>query len=197
MFVPFWEKEDLRLKIGEQAIFIDPAMAFGTGTHETTRLCLQFLIDYFSNKYPPVDSLIDIGCGSGILAITAKLLGFSKVNGIDNDSDAIENSLLNAKNNGLENKIVFQKEDLNSLRLNTYGCVVANIQSDILLEYSDKIINSVDKTSGVLILSGILNYEIDDVAKHFQKLLNERNFKFSLNKDEKGEWAAICINFNN
>ena len=197
VFVPFWEKEDLRLKIGEQAIFIDPAMAFGTGTHETTRLCLQFLIDYFSNKYRPVDSLIDIGCGSGILAITAKLLGFSKVNGIDNDSDAIENSLLNAKNNGLENKIVFQKEDLNSLRLNTYGCVVANIQSDILLEYSDKIINSVDKTSGVLILSGILNYEIDDVAKHFQKLLNERNFKFSLNKDEKGEWAAICINFNN
>ena len=89
VFVPFWEKENLRLKVGEQAIFIDPAMAFGTGTHETTRLCLQFLIDYFSNKYHSVDSLIDVGCGSGILAITAKLLGFSKVNGIDNDSDAI------------------------------------------------------------------------------------------------------------
>ena len=81
--------------------------------------------------------------------------------------------------------------------LNTYGCVVANIQSDILLEYSDKIIRSVDKTSGVLILSGILDYEIDDVAKHFQKLLNERNFEFSLKKDEKGEWGAICINFSN
>ena len=196
MFVPFWEKEGLRLKDGEQAIFIDPAMAFGTGTHETTRLCLQFLIDYFSNNNNPVGSLIDIGCGSGILAITAKLLGFSKVHGIDNDRDAIENSLLNAKNNGLESKIVFQKEDLNSLTLYTYGCVVANIQSDILLEYSDKIINSVDKTSGILILSGILNYEIEDVTKHFQKLLNERKLKFSLNKDEKGEWAAILINFN-
>ena len=104
--------------------------------------------------------------------------------------------MLNAKNNGLESKIVFQKEDLNSLTLYTYGCVVANIQSDILLEYSDKILNSVDKTSGVLILSGILNYEIEDVTKHFQKLLNERKLKFSLNKDEKGEWAAILINFN-
>ena len=196
VFVPFWEKEGVRLKDGEQAIFIDPAMAFGTGTHETTRLCLQFLIDYFSNNNNPIGSLIDIGCGSGILAITAKLLGFSKVHGIDNDSDAIENSLLNAKNNGLESKIVFQKEDLNSLTLYTYGCVVANIQSDILLEYSDKIINSVDKTSGILILSGILNYEIEDVTKHFQKLLNERKLKFSLNKDEKGEWAAILINFN-
>ena len=196
VFVPFWEKEGLRLKDGEQAIFIDPAMAFGTGTHETTRLCLQFLIDYFSNNNNPIGSLIDIGCGSGILAITAKLLGFSKVHGIDNDRDAIENSLLNAKNNGLESKIVFQKEDLNSLTLYTYGCVVANIQSDILIEYSDKIINSVDKTDGVLILSGILNYEIEDVTKHFQKLLNERKLKFSLNKNEKGEWAAILINFN-
>ena len=126
------------------------------------------------------------------LAITAKLLGFSKVNGIDNDSDAIENSLLNAKNNGLENKIVFQ-EDLNSMGLNTYGCVVANIQSDILLEYSDKIIRSVDKTSGVLILSGILDYEIDDVAKHFQKLLNERNFEFSLKKMKKGNGGQFAL----
>ena len=144
-----------------------------------------------------MDSLIDIGCGSGILAITAKLLGFLKVKGIDNDSDAIENSLLNTKNNGLDNKIVFQNEDLNSLTLCSYECVVANIQSDILIEYSEKIIKLVEKTGGVLILSGILNYEIDDVAKHYQKLIFNRNYKFTLKKDFKGEWSAICLSFNN
>ena len=113
-FVPTWEKENSDDESGSLSIYIDPGMAFGTGTHETTRLCLEFLIDQYSltNEINSNLSLIDIGCGSGILAITAAKLGFKNIMGIDNDSDAIENAFLNSKKNNLSDTIVFKQVEL-------------------------------------------------------------------------------------
>ena len=91
-FIPEWERTSHKTQNESLEIFIDPGMAFGTGTHETTRLCIELLIDTFDKKSSQRYSMLDVGCGSGILSILGKFLGFESTSGIDNDHDAIGNS---------------------------------------------------------------------------------------------------------
>jgi len=197
-FVPSWEKEISDVESSNLIISIDPGMAFGTGTHETTRLCLEFLIDQYSfqREVSPNSSLIDIGCGSGILAITAAKLGFKKILGIDNDYDAIENALLNSKKNCLSDSITFKQIELAKVTNSHYQCVIANIQADVLLLNSSVIINLLRYQNSSLILSGILNYEVAHVIKAYQKDLTSHGLNCKVVEKSLGEWSALLFLIN-
>ena len=197
-FVPSWEKEISDVESSNLIISIDPGMAFGTGTHETTRLCLEFLIDQYSfqREVSPKSSLIDIGCGSGILAITAAKLGFKKILGIDNDYDAIENALLNSKKNCLSDSITFKQIELAKVTNSHYQCVIANIQADVLLLNSSVIINLLRYQNSSLILSGILNYEVAHVIKAYQKNLTSHGLNCKVVEKSLGEWSALLFLIN-
>ena len=197
-FVPSWEKEISNFESSNLIISIDPGMAFGTGTHETTRLCLEFLIDQYSSpqEISPNLSLIDIGCGSGILAITAAKLGFKKILGIDNDSDAIENALLNSKKNSHSDSISFKQIELAKVTNSHYQCVIANIQADVLLLNSSVIINLLRNQNSSLILSGILNYEVAHVIKAYQKDLTTHGLNCKIVEKSLGEWSALLFLIN-
>jgi len=197
-FVPSWEKEISDVESSNLIISIDPGMAFGTGTHETTRLCLEFLIDQYSfqREVSPNSSLIDIGCGSGILAITAAKLGFKKILGIDNDYDAIENALLNSKKNCLSDSITFKQIELAKVTNSHYQCVIANIQADVLLLNSSVIINLLRYQNSSLILSGILNYEVEHVIKAYQKDLTSHGLNCKVVEKSLGEWSALLFLIN-
>ena len=155
-------------------IFIDPGMAFGTGTHETTRLCIELLIDNLDQKSDGCYSMLDVGCGSGILSILGQHIGFKSIHGIDNDENAIQNSLHNLSLNFHESTIKFEHRNINTFENDSYDCIVANIQSDVLIKNAQRLIELL-KNNGVLILSGILNYEIEDVGKYIDKLFEIKN----------------------
>ncbi|EKO3628547.1 50S ribosomal protein L11 methyltransferase [Vibrio metschnikovii] len=147
-------------------VLLDPGLAFGTGTHPTTALCLQWLDSLdLSGK-----TVIDFGCGSGILAIAAIKLGAAKVIGIDIDPQALQASRDNAERNGVADKIEVylpqnQPENL------VADVLVANILAGPLRELS-AVIKSLIKPSGLLAMSGVLNTQAEDVATYYRDQLD-------------------------
>lgn len=117
---PSWE----RAPADALAIVIDPGLAFGTGAHATTRLCLELLAEV------PSGSLLDAGCGSGVLSIAAAKLGFSPVHAIDDDPSAVETTIENAKANGVT--VVANAGDVTLSALPTVDVAVANIALDTI-----------------------------------------------------------------
>jgi ribosomal protein L11 methyltransferase len=190
--VPTWEKETYQSKPSDINIYLDPGMAFGTGNHESTRMCLEFLIESVRNGCSQ-NNFIDLGCGSGILSLVAKSIGFQNVLGIDNDPDAVRISGDNALLNNLKESIAFQTKDLNQLttRPDKFDFVMANIQADILINYAE-VIMSLTKEHATIVLSGILTKEIDQVTEKFRSLVPESETSFS--RRERGEWSALKIN---
>jgi len=134
-------------------IIIQPGSGFGTGTHPTTRLCLKWL----ERNDISSDSLLDFGSGSGVLAITARKLGASFVEGIEIDAKAIDNANHNAMLNGVD--IHFHKTE-ESLKVDSYDSVVANILSDTIINISPKLKKLTRKR---LALSGILIDQVERV----------------------------------
>lgn len=189
-FIPEWEKSSHTYSKNNINIYIDPGMAFGTGTHETTRLCIELMIDSFIHVQNKSNKLLDIGCGSGILSILGQFLGFESIDAIDNDINAIQNSIQNISLNFNDSKIQLECKPISAIENNEYDCVVANIQSDILINYANKLIDLLNN-KGQLILSGILNYEVEDVDRKFNKLLQNKVKKFSTKKRHLNEWCAI------
>ncbi|MFI3256021.1 MAG: 50S ribosomal protein L11 methyltransferase [Psittacicella sp.] len=159
-------KDDLDKKI----VFLDPGIAFGTGSHNTTSLCLTYL-DSLDLKGKLV---LDFGCGSGILGLAAAKLGASKVVGIDIEPQAIDATLRNAKTNSVDNKFetyLSPGEKEIKLLKSSADCVVANILAKPLIELSDSIISLV-KEDGILALSGILKEQLDEVQKVYEKKIS-------------------------
>src|SRR5665213_1434757 len=114
-WVPVWDRETFRLPEGHSVLWLDPGMAFGTGNHETTRLCIERLVEFevgLAGGAAADLPVIDAGCGSGILALSASLLGFRDVRGFDNDPEAIRVSIENAELNGLHNAARFKAAGL-------------------------------------------------------------------------------------
>ncbi len=138
---------------------LDPGLAFGTGTHPTTRLCLEEL------ELAPPPRLLDVGCGSGILAIAAALLGSESCLGIDNDPEALTVAVENAQRNGVEDRCNFPPLDLSEVE-GEFPYVVANIISGVLLHLRDALRARV-APGGRLLLSGILAPEANRVEEAF------------------------------
>jgi ribosomal protein L11 methyltransferase len=160
---PPWE--EFQPAPGQSVLTLDPGMAFGTGRHETTRTCLEFIDELAVEGCRT--SLLDMGTGSGILAIAACKLGFEKVDAFDNDPDAVSVAMENASLNNV--KIGFEVSDLEKNEKKA-DVVVANILAPVLIEYAAEIAYSVNRTpSARLILSGILATEYRNVAAAFER----------------------------
>lgn len=177
---PSWEEYEQ--KDNEIVIHIDPAMAFGTGTHETTALCIELL-----EKYAKGDSLLDLGCGSGILMLIAKKLGYKKVVGIDID----ENCLEVVKDNFLKNDISSGYEvyigDIKKYSFEKFSVIVSNILVDVLEKILPNIIQSMTDSTYV-IFSGILQEKRDS----FISYANEYGLEL-VDEKIKNKWIGLVF----
>lgn len=154
---PTWcEKKENKIEI-----IIDPALAFGSGHHETTSSCLKFIAKYVKDG----NSLLDVGCGSGILAIGATKLG-AVCDICDTDSLAVENAERNFELNGVIPNACWEGSANNATK--TYDVVVANIVADVLI-FINKDLKKCLKKDAILILSGILDIHKDKVLKKFSE----------------------------
>lgn len=138
-------------------IILDPGLAFGTGSHPTTHLCLEWL-----TKQTPLSTVLDYGCGSGILAITAKKLGATNVVGVDIDQQAIIASRYNAE----QNKTIIEFLDANQFGNQTFDVVIANILSSALMVLAPALAKYC-KTGGKIALSGILEEQTEALIARY------------------------------
>lgn len=168
-------------------IRIDPGRAFGTGHHESTRLCLEWLESCRQlDQGPALMSLLDLGTGSGILAIGAALLGFRNVVGIDNDPEAIETAKENIMLNGLSGKIGLLCATPEGVS-GSFDVVISNIESKPLIRMSEMIASKV-RGEGLLALSGILIEQADEVCAEYEK----RGLGLTGSKTA-GEWVLLAF----
>lgn len=187
-WVPVWERETYALPAGDVVIWLDPGLAFGTGNHETTRLCCERLVA-FAEKRGTGGRVIDAGCGSGILALSAAKLGFRDVAGFDNDPEAVRVSEENAALNGMAGAVRFFTGDLVSgLAGQTADLVMANIQADVLMRFAGGLIASV-APGGSLVLSGILAVELERVREVF----SAEAPGWSVQTRVMGEWSDLAL----
>ncbi len=175
---PSWDTESI-LSNDSIVIHMDPGLAFGTGTHQTTSLCLEYL-----DSNPPKNlHVIDFGCGTGILAIAAAKFGAKSVIAIDNDPQAVLSSKENVAKNKCENTIttihsIDQESD------NKCDLLIANILANPLVEL-EPLFSDLVHTKGMLLLSGILKEQVDRVVKCYS--INFSNIEVA----NKGEWFRI------
>ncbi len=197
-WVPVWMRDTYRAPEGEAKLFFDAGLAFGTGDHPTTRLCAGRLLDYRDTHGPEglkKARVIDAGCGSGILAISAALLGFKNVYGFDRDPEAVRVSRENAAFNGLdEERVRFADGGIEAgLEGREADVLLCNIQADVLCLYADVLLEAT-APGGVLALSGILAQEQAAVRAHFEPLAKAR-FGENVRIDGRvmGDWSDLAI----
>ena len=176
---PEWE--EYSPQEGEIVIEIDPGMAFGTGTHETTSMC----INQIEKNLKAGDRVIDIGSGSGILSMAAVLLGAEKATGVDLDPVAVRVALENVELNNLQDKIEILHGNLTDVIREKADIVVANIMADIILILLEDV-RAFIKDDGLFISSGI----IQEKRAAVEARLLEKNFRI-VEVETKGEWCAI------
>jgi len=184
VIVPEWI--DYKQTQDEIKILLDSNMAFGTGEHETTSMCVEMLAKYVDKD----DTVLDVGCGSGILGISASKLGAKKVVMTDIDECAITATEHNMKLNGVNNGVVLLK---NLLDDNTVKgeVIVCNIMAEVLIFFAPHIgKNLLD--NGVIILSGILVERLDAVKKAYR----DAGFEF-VEQKIKGEWSVLVLKKGN
>lgn len=189
LIMPSWEEPPADSKIDDIIVRIEPGSAFGTGTHETTKLCILSLRNYIG----PDTTLLDAGCGSGILAITALLCGAASAFCLDIDPAAVSGTLENAALNNLT------EDHLHAIHANiledgalvkqTAGCdfdiAVANILADVIIPLSEHI-GEYLKPGGLFISSGILAEKADAVETAIVK----NGFEI-IEKNQIGEWVSL------
>ena len=179
--VPSWEEYDNREN--RVLLHIDPGAAFGTGTHATTSLCLELLQDYIKDGF----KMLDIGCGSGILAIASVLLGAESAVGVDIDAQSVKTARENAELNGVSDRTEFIVGDLAEKVSGRFPVVCANIVADVvirLLDGAEKYIAD----GGVLIVSGIIDIRENDVLE-----AAKRHGYEILQKRYRDNWCAFAL----
>ncbi|QNO13568.1 50S ribosomal protein L11 methyltransferase [Alkalicella caledoniensis] len=175
---PRWE--EYTPKPSEKVIELDPGMAFGTGTHPTTNLCMKKI----STLVNEGDKCIDVGCGSGILSIAAALFG-AQVIGLDIDPQAVKCAKENVELNKVQDKVEIKEGNLLSKDLPKCDILVANIIADVILNLIPQT-HSVLKDNGFIVLSGIILHRQRDIIE----CLN--NYNYAIKDIEiDGEWVAI------
>ena len=182
--VPVWESYEA--KPGEKVVFMDPGMAFGSGTHETTRLCSELIEDYMK----PGDRVLDVGTGSGILAIAAAKLGAGSVNAYDIDPVAVRIAGENVTANGVGDTVFCGVSDLLrdvDLKDGPYDFVSANIVADIILRMADDV-GAYVKAGGLLAVSGIIERQAGEVE---EKLVS-CGFQLLDRRTEK-DWNSLLL----
>jgi ribosomal protein L11 methyltransferase len=177
LIVPSWIDPDP--EPGDLVIRLDPGMAFGTGLHPTTRLCLAAL-----ERHVDSDSgVLDVGTGSGILAIGAALAGSPEVAALDINPEAVRTAIANAEMNGVD--VRFRTGELHEAALGRYRVVVANLLSSTVIDLADELAEHT-APGGILIASGIL----DDQAHEVSAALEERAFAEE-SRSTSGDWMAL------
>lgn len=181
--VPSWLKSK---KVNRKIVIeLDPGMAFGTGHHPTTRMCLEML----ETLVKPCHTVLDLGCGSGILSIASAKMGSEKVIGIDNDETAIKVARENIKINGIGDSVSISNGSVPNKNIDKYSndIVVANISSKVILDLSKEITEYL-KPKGYLLISGFLDNTESEIIDVFKKLnLNV------VSKLGTADWVALCL----
>jgi ribosomal protein L11 methyltransferase len=162
-------------------IVIEPSTGFGTGHHATTRLCLR-LMQQIELRGARV---LDVGTGSGVLALAAWKLGAADVTAIDNDPDALDNARANIERNGAAPSIDIIQDDLAALRIQRADLVLANLTPAVLMRFSDEL-RSLAVDGGYLILSGFSPDDADLLLKAFPGLR-------LIAREVEGDWAAVLM----
>lgn len=170
---PSWEPP----REGTVDVVVDPGQAFGTGAHPTTRLCLEFLCELEAGG-----ELVDLGTGSGVLAIGAAKLGWGPVRGYDHEPAAIEAAAANAEANGVELRL--RRMNLRERLPELAPTVVANMTAPIL----EAVASHLEEAPRVLICSGLLPREQDEVAEAFGAVGLEE-----AERRQQGDWAALLL----
>ena len=215
--VPVWERATFSLPPGDAVLWLDPGLAFGTGNHETTRLCCERLVALGaklnvsgfgfgvsgsefkvggaggskpeSRNLKLLPRVVDAGCGSGILALSAALLGFGEIAGFDNDPEAVRVSEENASLNGVAGRVRFSAADLvGGLAGVQAEVVLANIQADVLMRFARELVGAV-APGGALVLSGILAHENPQVRAAFKAVAPG----WTAESRFLGEWSDVLL----
>ena len=152
-------------KPGQIVLVIDPKMSFGTGEHQTTKLVLMLLEKYVS----PGVRVLDVGSGSGILAIASVKLGARYAIAIDIDDWCYNNAIENSKLNNVDNAIEVLQGEITDIKESDFDLILANIQKNILLDIAPEIYSRL-KPGGIIILSGLLDYDEADIQNDFSAL---------------------------
>jgi ribosomal protein L11 methyltransferase len=188
---PPWGPARSRTGEAVREIVIDPGQAFGTGAHASTRLCLELLLALAASEQP-TGALLDVGTGSGVLAIAAAYLGFDPVLGLDHERESVDAARANATANAVD--VDVRRFDLRSQALpSPHGTdrsapapvVLANLLRPLLLELAA----SISRAPAHLVAGGLLLGEVDEVARAFAARLGLRERA----RRESGEWAAVWL----
>lgn len=180
LICPLWE--NVKDSNNRTVLKIEPGLAFGTGTHETTRLCLELLEKYVDSK----KDVLDIGCGSGILSVASILLGANSAVGVDIDNLAIKTAEENANINGVKDKFLALCADLTDKIDSKFDIILANIVADVLIKLNQNIEKYMKKDC-IYIISGIIDSREEDVINSLKS-----NFKIIDRKCDNG-WIALAI----
>lgn len=177
--IPTWE--DYTPRADEMIIELDPGMAFGTGTHSTTILSIQAL----ERHLYPDDTVIDVGCGSGVLSIASALLGAKKVHAFDLDDVAVKSTQINVGLNQLDDRVIAEQSDLlNQVQVKA-DLIVSNILAEIIVRFVKDAWDNLIQ-GGLFITSGIIQSKKEDVIE----ALKEQGFYIE-ETDKMGEWVCI------
>ncbi len=183
--VPIWEKTEYQLRPEEKALYLDPGLAFGTGKHATTALCIQALEIIMRGG----ETVFDVGTGSGVLSIAASIFGAEHVKAFDVSDIAVESAKENIELNDLEVTIPVSKNNLLEGIDQKADLIVANIIADIILEFSSDVTNYLTD-GGHLIASGIISERAEEVKEKLAQ-----SGLTILEVLEKEEWVAIMARY--
>ncbi|HEX3718240.1 MAG TPA: 50S ribosomal protein L11 methyltransferase [Verrucomicrobiae bacterium] len=184
---PGWIKR--RPKPGQSVVILDPGLSFGTGNHPTTLFCLQRIAE--CRRGATAQSFLDIGTGSGILAIAAAKLGYSPVLAFDYDPEAVRAANSNAKRNRVARRAIVRRGDLRRwpmLPRRRYDLICANLTSDLLLAQAEKIRNLL-RPGGKLVIAGVLAREFPEVSQKLRQINLTLETSGVINNWKSGQFA--------
>lgn len=173
-------------KPGQIILTIDPKMSFGTGEHETTKLMLLMIEKHITHGV----SVLDVGTGTGVLAIAAVKLGAKDAIAIDNDEWCYDNGIENAQQNSVSDKVKIMLGEVKDVSKNDFQLVLANINKHILIDIAQDIRDHLGE-NGTLILSGLLHTDYDDILKKYSSL----GLRL-IDKSQMNEWMSLVFKAN-